>query len=88
MASPTLHVRIVEKLPSGEHKLQVTLETERPSGTARMFNSVMLPAEITNVERLDDTAFVNKSADAWLAVRGGEWDKELVQDYLECILDS
>ena len=27
MASPTLHVRIVEKLPSGEHKLQVTLET-------------------------------------------------------------
>ena len=87
MESPTLHVRIAEKLPSGEHKLQVTLETERPSGTARLFNSVVLPAEITNVERLDDTAFVNESAGAWLAARGGEWDKELVQEYLECILE-
>jgi hypothetical protein len=49
---------------------------------------VVLTAEITNVERLYDTAFVNESAGVWLAARGGEWDKELVQEYLECILES
>jgi hypothetical protein len=93
MVSTTIHIRKAEKLPSGEHKLQVSLvesyfpELERPTGSALIFDSVILPAELKNVARLDDAAFVNESAGVWIATHGGEWDKELVREYFECILE-
>lgn len=92
MESTTLRVGNVEELSNGEHKLQVMLvdsaEMKRLTGTARLFNSVVLPPGIRNVARLDDAAFVNETAGTWLATHGGEWTREAVQEYLEHILQS
>ena len=94
MASLTLHIRKVETLPSGEHNLQVSVgetyfpQHGNPAGKTNLFDSVILPAGTKNVERLLDAAILNESAGVWLATHGGDWDKELVREYLEQILEK
>jgi hypothetical protein len=94
MAVTTLHVRKVETLPNGDYSLQVSCPFAfypafgKPFGESKLFERVRLPARTKNVERLLDSVFVNESAGVWLATHGGEWDDELVREYLECILEN
>jgi hypothetical protein len=94
MAATTLHVRKVEKLPNGDYSLQVSCPFAffpafgKPSGEPKLFERVRLPAGTKNVERLLDSVFANESAGIRLAIHGGEWDEELLREYLECILEN
>ena len=92
MASITLHVRKVKKLPTGEYNVQVSLVSTHSSDTPEVpaseaiLESVTLPASIKNAARLEDPQFVTADADAWFASRGGKWDKVNIQKYLEHLL--
>ncbi len=91
MASITLHIRKVKKLPNGEYNVQVSLVSthfpgpEEQSSDA-MLESVTLPASTKNIARLENPAFVDEGANAWFAARGGKWDKVNIRKYLEHIL--
>jgi hypothetical protein len=64
------------------------LSNEKPYCEPMLFEHVTLPASTKNIARLMDSASVNEGANEWLATHGGEWDKQLVLEYFECILES
>ncbi len=91
MATITLQVRKVKKLPTGEYNVQVSLVSTHVSdqnvpASEAILESVTLPAATKNIARLEDPQFVDDGADAWFASRGGKWDKVNIQKYLEHLL--
>ena len=91
MATITLQVRKVKKLPTGEYNIQVSLVSTHVSdqnlpASEAILESVTLPAATKNIARLEDPQFVDDGADASFASRGGKWDKVNIQKYLEHLL--
>lgn len=90
MVSISLHARTVKKLSSGEYSVEVSMvQGYFPGGAKPSSNAwnITLPSTTKNAEKLLEPAIVDEPAAAWIASHGGEWDKELVREYFECILE-
>ncbi len=91
MATISMHVRKIKKLPNGEFNVQVEIVNSQDDGREEqssnsILESVTLSARTKGVERLEDPSFVEEGANAWFASRLGKWDKVNIQKYLEHLL--
>ena len=91
MASITMHVRKIKKLPNGQYSVQVEVvnahpEDQEAQSSNSILESVTLAAGTKGIERLEDPQFVEEGAHAWFESRLGKWDKVNIQKYLEHLL--
>ena len=76
----TLQTRNVKHLPDGSTQVDIAYGLTAFPGTnphaadLPSLETIILPPETRNVDRLADLRASGEEVDAWLAERGGEWN--------------